>query len=179
MLPVPELRQLNPVPINLKMNNQQPKVLFETVGKLAGINVLFDPEFTTAGVSPKPLSIELNNATLDEALDYLSLVTKSFWKPLSSNAIFVTQDAIAKQLDQSGAVLVKLDSDLDLIARESVEKRVDALCVSSETSVSLRFRRFSRRPRLTPPASPRPSASRSSRAGWRTAPARAAARDGA
>ena len=50
MLPVPELRPLNPVPINLKMNNQPPKVLFETVGKLAGINVLFDPEYTTTGV---------------------------------------------------------------------------------------------------------------------------------
>ena len=45
MLPVPELRPLNAQPINLKMNNQPPKVLFETVGKLAGINVLFDPEF--------------------------------------------------------------------------------------------------------------------------------------
>src|SRR6185437_12613103 len=39
MQALPELRPLNPVPINLKMNNQQPKVLFETVGKLAGINV--------------------------------------------------------------------------------------------------------------------------------------------
>ena len=99
MQQLPELRPLNPVPINLKMNNQQPKVLFETVGKLAGINVLFDPEYTTTGVSPKPLSIELNNATLDEALDYLSLVTKSFWKPLSSNAIFVTQDNPTKRRD--------------------------------------------------------------------------------
>jgi general secretion pathway protein D len=99
MQPVPELRPLNPVPINLKMNNQQPKVLFETVGKLAGINVLFDPEYTTTGVPPKPLSIELNNATLDEALDYLSLVTKSFWKPLSANAIFVTQDNPTKRRD--------------------------------------------------------------------------------
>ncbi|HXI41452.1 MAG TPA: cohesin domain-containing protein, partial [Bryobacteraceae bacterium] len=99
MLPVPELKPLNPVPINIRMNNQQPKVLFETVGKLAGINVLFDPEYTTAGVSPKPQSIELNNATLDEALDYLALVTKSFWKPLSANAIFVTQDNPTKRRD--------------------------------------------------------------------------------
>jgi general secretion pathway protein D len=99
MQPVPELRPLNPVPINLKMNNQQPKVLFETVGKLAGINVLFDPEYTTTGVPPKPQSIELNNATLDEALDYLALVTKSFWKPLSANAIFVTQDNPTKRRD--------------------------------------------------------------------------------
>ncbi len=99
MMPVPELRPLNPVPINLKMNNQQAKVLFETVGKLAGINVLFDPEYTTTGVTPKPQSIELNNATLDEALDYLALVTKSFWKPLSANAIFVTQDNPTKRRD--------------------------------------------------------------------------------
>jgi len=99
MQQVPELRPLNQVPINLKMNNQQPKVLFETVGKLAGINVLFDPEYTTSGVTPKPQSIELNNATLDEALDYLALVTKSFWKPLSANAIFVTQDNPTKRRD--------------------------------------------------------------------------------
>ena len=99
MMPVPELRPLNPVPINIKMNNQQAKVLFETVGKLAGINVLFDPEYTTTGVTPKPQSIELNNATLDEALDYLALVTKSFWKPLSANAIFVTQDNPTKRRD--------------------------------------------------------------------------------
>src|SRR5215813_4824404 len=99
MQSLPELKPLNPVPINLKMNNQQPKVLFETVGKLAGINVLFDPEYSQAGVTPKPQSIELNNATLDEALDYLALITKSFWKPLSSNAIFVAQDNPTKRRD--------------------------------------------------------------------------------
>src|SRR5579864_9472274 len=88
MQPLPELRPLNPAPINLKMNNQPPKVLFETVGKLAGVNVLFDPDFTTAGgPSVKPQSIELTNATLDEALDYLALITRSFWKPVSANAI--------------------------------------------------------------------------------------------
>jgi len=42
MLPVPELKPLNPEPINLKMNSQPVKVLFETVGKLAGINVVWD-----------------------------------------------------------------------------------------------------------------------------------------
>ena len=69
MLPVPELKPLNPQPINLKMNNQPPKVLFETVGKLAGINVLFDPEYHARR---KNQSIEFKNSTLDEALDYLA-----------------------------------------------------------------------------------------------------------
>ena len=97
MQPLPELKPLNPAPINLRMNNQPPKVLFETVGKLAGINVLFDPDYTTGGNPIRSQSIELNNATLDEALDYLALVTKSFWKPVSANAIFVTQDNQTKR----------------------------------------------------------------------------------
>ena len=91
MQSLPELKPLNPEPIYLKMNNQPPKVLFETVGKYAGINVLFDPDYTASG-GTKPQSIELNNSTLNEALDYLGLITKSFWKPLSANTIFVTQD---------------------------------------------------------------------------------------
>jgi general secretion pathway protein D len=97
MQPLPELKPLNPTPINLKMNNQAPRVLFETVGKLAGVNVLFDPEYTAGGNPIRQQSIELNNATLDEALDYLALVTKSFWKPISANAIFVTQDNQTKR----------------------------------------------------------------------------------
>ena len=92
MQPLPELKPLNAEPIYLKMNNQPPKVLFETVGKYAGINVLFDPDYTSGGTPMKPQSIELNNSTLNEALDDLALITKSFWKPLSANTIFVTQD---------------------------------------------------------------------------------------
>ena len=95
MLPVPELKPLSPQPINLKMNNQAPRVLFETVCKLAGINVLFDPEYTPG----KNQSIEFNNSTLDEALDYISVVTKSFWKALSPNTIFVTNDNVTKRRD--------------------------------------------------------------------------------
>src|ERR1039457_2705289 len=101
MLSVPELRALNPQPINLKMNNQSTKVLFETVGKLAGINVLFDSDFQAG----KPQSIELNGATLNEALDYLAIITKSFWKPLSANTIFLTQDNTTKRRDYEEQVM--------------------------------------------------------------------------
>ena len=97
MQALPELKPLNGAAINIRMNNQPPKVLFETVGKLAGINVLFDPEFASGGTPVKPQSIELNNATLNEALDYVALITKSFWKPISPNAIFITLDNPTKR----------------------------------------------------------------------------------
>ncbi len=102
MQSVPELKPLSTTPINLKMNNQPAKVLFETVGKLAGINVMFDPDIPAGG---KNLSIELNGSTVEEALDYLATVTKSFWKPLSGNTIFVTQDNTTKRRDYEDQVV--------------------------------------------------------------------------
>src|SRR5215471_13634898 len=89
ILPVPELRPINQDPINLRMN-ATPKLLFETVAKLAGLNVLWDPEYQ-AQVKGNS-SVELSNATLEEALDYIAVLTKSYWKPLSPNTIFITMD---------------------------------------------------------------------------------------
>src|SRR5260370_7125972 len=88
MQTVPELRPLSSKPIDLKMNNQPARVLFETVAKLAGINVVFDPDIPAGG---KNLSVEFNGSTVEEALDYLAILTKSFWKPLSGTPIFATQ----------------------------------------------------------------------------------------
>jgi general secretion pathway protein D len=101
MLPVPELQPLDPKPINIKMNNQSPRVLFETVAKYSGINLIWDPEYQPG----RPLSIDLNNATLEQALDYLAVLTKSFWQPLSPNTIFITNDNRNKRQDYEQQVL--------------------------------------------------------------------------
>jgi len=101
---IPELKPLNAQAINLKMNNQKPRVLFETVGKLAGINVLFDPDYEAQN-TVRTQSIELQNSTLEQSLDYLSLLTKSFWKPLSANAIFVTLDNTTKRREMEEQVV--------------------------------------------------------------------------
>lgn len=99
--PIPELKPItSQIPL-LKMNNQPPKVLYETVGKLAGINVLFDPQFQAG----RNANLDLTNVTLDEALDYIALLTKTFWKPVSSNAIFVTEDNVTKRRDYQDEVV--------------------------------------------------------------------------
>jgi general secretion pathway protein D len=97
MLPVPELKPLNPEPIRLKMNSQPVKVLFETVGKLAGINVVWDPEYTPP--QKNSLSVEFDNSTIDQALDAVAVLTKSYWKALSPSTIFVTNDTVNKRHD--------------------------------------------------------------------------------
>jgi general secretion pathway protein D len=97
MLPVPELKPLNPEPIRLKMNSQPVKVLFETVGKLAGINVVWDPEYQPP--QKNSLSVELDNSTIDQALDTLAVLTKVYWKALSPSTIFITNDTVNKRHD--------------------------------------------------------------------------------
>ena len=84
----------------LTFRKQESKVIFETIGKLAGINVLFDSEY-----EDKEISIELSSTTLYEALDYVSLLAKSYWKPLTSNAIFVTNDNTNKRREYTDEIV--------------------------------------------------------------------------
>ncbi len=92
-----ELTPLANVPITLKVT-EKTNVIYETVGKLAGINVLFDPDYT-----PKQARIELNGVTLEDALEIISFETKTFWRPVTPNTIFVAQDnpAKRKELEQN------------------------------------------------------------------------------
>ena len=105
LLPLPELRPLNNELINLKMNNQSPRVLFETVAKVAGINVLWDQDMNPPPNSGKTLSIDLTNSTLQQSLDDLATLTKFFWKPLSANTIFITNDNVNKRRDYEDQVM--------------------------------------------------------------------------
>lgn len=92
-----ELAPISNVPITLKLT-EDAKVIYETVGKLAGINVLFDPDYTS-----RRIRIELNGVTLQEALEIVALESKTFWRPVTPNTIFVAQDnpAKRKELEQS------------------------------------------------------------------------------
>ncbi len=92
-----ELAPISNVPITLKVTEKS-NVIYETVGKLAGINVLFDPDYTA-----RQVHVELNNVTLEEALEIISFETKTFWRPVTPNTIFVAQDnpAKRKELEQN------------------------------------------------------------------------------
>ena len=54
--------------------------------------MLFDPDFAA-----RQLNIELNGVTLQEALDLVAAESKTFWKPMTRNTIFVAADNPAKR----------------------------------------------------------------------------------
>jgi general secretion pathway protein D len=92
-----ELGAIPNIPINLKITEDS-KVIYETIGKLAGINVLFDPDYTS-----RRIKVELNSVSLEEALQIVALESKTFWRPVTPNTIFIAADnpAKRKELEQS------------------------------------------------------------------------------
>ena len=92
-----ELAPISQTPITLKLT-EDAKTVYETVGKLAGVNVLFDPDYTS-----KRIRVDLNGVTLEEALEITALESKTFWRPVTPNTIFVAGDTPAKrkELEQS------------------------------------------------------------------------------
>ncbi len=88
--------QLKPVsndPITLHMV-EDVKVIYEAIGKAAGLNVLFDPDYTS-----KRIPIDLTNVTLSDALRIVGTVSGTFYKPVTSNTIFVAQNTRIKRTD--------------------------------------------------------------------------------
>src|SRR5580692_11362287 len=94
-----ELAAISNVPITVKLTEDS-KVIFQTIGQLAGINVLFDYDYTS-----RRIKVELNGVTLEEALQITALESKTFWRPVTANTIFVAQDNAAKRKELEQSVL--------------------------------------------------------------------------
>src|ERR1700749_4025760 len=89
----PELKPMSRAPISLHMVNDA-KIVFDTIGKLAGLTVVYDPDFPA-----RRIPVDLNNVTLQQALDIVSMESKAFVKPVTENIIFVLPDQAQKRRD--------------------------------------------------------------------------------
>jgi len=89
----PELKPLPNTSISLKMTNDV-KIIFDTIGKLAGITITYDPDLPA-----RRISVDLNNLTLQQALDIVCLQSKTFFKAITENIIFVAQETTQKHKD--------------------------------------------------------------------------------
>lgn len=87
----PRLDAHDSEPLTLQMTEES-NVIFQTLGKIAGLNVLIDPDYM-----PKRISIDLRDVTVLQALTILDDLTNCFWKPVTHNTIFVAQNTPAKR----------------------------------------------------------------------------------
>src|SRR5947209_3840440 len=79
--------------INLHMTNDA-KIVYDTIGKLAGLTIVYDPDFPA-----RRIPVELNNVTFEQAMDIVSLETKAAWKAITENIVFVFPDQPQKRRD--------------------------------------------------------------------------------
>lgn len=88
-----QLKPISNEPLTLHMNEDS-KVIYQAIGKAAGINVLFDPDYTS-----KRIQVDLSNVNLTDALRIVGAMSNTFWRPITSNTIFVAQDTRVKRTE--------------------------------------------------------------------------------
>jgi general secretion pathway protein D len=87
------LQPVSDDPVTLDMVEDS-KVVYQTIGKAAGLNVIFDPEYVS-----KRIPVHLNSVSLPDALHIVEVLSGTFWKPITSNTIFVAQNSRQKRTD--------------------------------------------------------------------------------
>jgi len=88
-----QLRPVSNEPLTLHMT-EDTKVIYQAIGKAAGVNVLFDPDYTS-----KRIQVDLNGVSLLDALRIVGTISSTFWRPVTSNTLFVAQNTRAKRTE--------------------------------------------------------------------------------
>ncbi len=85
------LKPVSNEPLTLHMTEDS-KVIYQAIGRAAGINVLFDPDYTS-----KRIQVDLTNSTLMDGLRIVGVLSTTFWRPITTNTIFVAQNSPSKR----------------------------------------------------------------------------------
>jgi general secretion pathway protein D len=91
-LPIPVLSPRSTAPIHMNFADQSLQTILESLGKVAGINVLFDADYRD-----KKAKVQLQGVTFQEALDQITFAHRLFYKVLDKNTIIIVQDSQAKR----------------------------------------------------------------------------------
>jgi general secretion pathway protein D len=88
-----DLEPASDTPLTLRMTTTADNI-YKTIGKLAGFNILFDLDY-----KPQRITVELNDVSLREALKMVAMESKTFWRPIATNAIFVAAESKRKEFE--------------------------------------------------------------------------------
>src|ERR1019366_7573027 len=88
-----ELKPVSNEPLTLHMT-EDTKVIYQAIGRAAGVNILFDPDYTA-----KRVQVDLNNVSLLDGLRIVGTMSNTFWRPVTANTIFVAANTRAKRTE--------------------------------------------------------------------------------
>ncbi|MBI4266094.1 MAG: hypothetical protein HY657_17095 [Acidobacteria bacterium] len=82
------------LPASLTFRDASTRDVFTALARFANVNIVFDPQFRD-----QPITIDLRNATLVDALDSLSAATRTFYRVTAQRTITVIPDTPAKRTE--------------------------------------------------------------------------------
>ncbi len=88
-----QLKPTSSAPISLHLMDDS-KAIYLAIGKLAGLNVLFDPDYVSRHVQ-----VDITNASLSDSLLVIGQLTGTFYKVLTPDTIFVAANTRLKHAD--------------------------------------------------------------------------------
>jgi general secretion pathway protein D len=136
------LQSVSNDPITLHMV-EDTKVVYQAICKAAGLNVIFDPEYTS-----KRITVDLNAVSLADALRIVGTLSGTFWKPVTPNTLFVAQNNRTKRTDLDDLAVQTFyltnvsqqnDANEILVAiRNLLDPSVKVYLVASQNAIVLR-----------------------------------------
>jgi len=120
-----QLKPFPPEPMaHIRIGPLDSKKVFETLAKLGDFNVAF-----LEGYQPKPISLELTNVKLEEALRILGYETHTFWKPITPNTILIIPENVANHRDFDDLVVktIYLDNPVKPTDRNSITQALKSV----------------------------------------------------
>ena len=140
--PPPQLQPVSNDPITLHMV-EDTKNIYTAIGKAAGLNVIFDPKYNSTRIP-----VDLTNVSLFDALRIVGTLSRTFWRPVTPNTIYVTEDNPNNRQEQGEQAVQTFyltnvsqqnDANEILIAlRNLLDTRAKLYLIASQNAIVLR-----------------------------------------
>jgi general secretion pathway protein D len=88
------------MPESLTFRDANSRDVFTALGQIAGVNVIFDPQFR-----PQPLSIDLRNSSFEDALQEVATATRNFYRVTAQRTVTIIPDTTAKRQEYEEEVV--------------------------------------------------------------------------
>jgi general secretion pathway protein D len=88
------------LPDSLVFRDASARDIFTAIGKFSNLSVVFDPAFRD-----QPVSIDLRQATIDQALSSLASSTRHFWRVTAPRTVAIVPDTAAKRREYEEEVV--------------------------------------------------------------------------
>ena len=136
-LPGAELPADARLPESVVFRDASARDVYSAIGKFTNISVVFDPQFRD-----QPVSIDLRNESLGDALNKLSGATRNFWRSTGDRGIIVVPDTQAKRREYEEEVYrtfylsnADLKETIDILRIVVDARRIAALTATNAITI--------------------------------------------